>query len=291
MAFDADTAGQEAAKRGIDVALAEGLNVKVIRLPADAGKDADECLKKNPAIWFKAVDEAEEVMAWHFKTILGRINLKEPKQKQQASAQLLAEIVKIPYAVEQGEWLKKISEQLGIEPDILREELKRIKKVATSQAKTGQMAENKPLVAAPPGRLDLLWNSWWAICLKWPAVFDWYHQDLNSDLLAETQYLDLYELSQKSYNEKGKLVPDFLRNQLSEIEQNKLDLLMLLADKDYGELTDEAIKQEAGVILSEIKKERNKTLRNRLMQELTLAQSGGDKAKAEEIFKQIASLK
>ena len=45
MAFDADNAGQEAMKRGVDVALVEGLNIKIINLPPEGGKDADECLK------------------------------------------------------------------------------------------------------------------------------------------------------------------------------------------------------------------------------------------------------
>jgi DNA primase len=61
MAFDADSAGQNAGKRGAGVALEEGMNVKVIQIPSGFAKDADECLKKDKAVWFKAVAGATSV--------------------------------------------------------------------------------------------------------------------------------------------------------------------------------------------------------------------------------------
>src|SRR3989339_70222 len=41
MAFDGDSAGVAAAKRGVNIALGEGLNVKTIRIPEGKGKDPD----------------------------------------------------------------------------------------------------------------------------------------------------------------------------------------------------------------------------------------------------------
>lgn len=70
MAFDADSAGERAGKRGIQIAVEEGMKVKVIVIPAGAGKDADECLKKNPQVWFEAVQSAQDVMDWYFNITL-----------------------------------------------------------------------------------------------------------------------------------------------------------------------------------------------------------------------------
>src|SRR3989339_1072291 len=85
IAFDADAAGQNAAKRGIDVAMQEGMNIRVIQIPPGEGKDADECLQKNPEVWFKAVAEAVSVMDWYFKNILFGVNLHDPRKKQQTA--------------------------------------------------------------------------------------------------------------------------------------------------------------------------------------------------------------
>ena len=99
MAFDADAAGQAAAKRGIDIALQEGMSIKVIRIPEGAGKDADECLKKNPAVWFQSVKDASDIMDWYFERAFGGRNTDNPKEKQQIANELLPEIARIPYAV------------------------------------------------------------------------------------------------------------------------------------------------------------------------------------------------
>ena len=47
IAFDADAAGINAARRGIEIALAAGMNIRIIRIPDGAGKDPDECIKKD----------------------------------------------------------------------------------------------------------------------------------------------------------------------------------------------------------------------------------------------------
>ena len=121
IAFDADNAGQEAAKRSIGLAIEEGLNVKVINIPEGAGKDADECIKNNPQVWLRAVADAQSVMDWYFAKTLARYDRNDPKQKQAAAEILLTEILRIPYAVEKDDWIKKLSNELDIELSVLRE--------------------------------------------------------------------------------------------------------------------------------------------------------------------------
>ena len=57
MAFDKDEAGARASSKGIDMALAEGFEVKIAVSPS--GKDPVDAVLDNPESWLKAVSEAK----------------------------------------------------------------------------------------------------------------------------------------------------------------------------------------------------------------------------------------
>src|SRR3989338_4399265 len=119
-----DAAGLAAAKRGIDVALAEGMNIRVIQIPPGAGKDPDECVKKNPEVWQKAVKDASDIMAWYVSRAFAEKDVANPKQKQQIASELLPNIAMIPFAVERDHWLREVASRLSVDVSVLREDLK-----------------------------------------------------------------------------------------------------------------------------------------------------------------------
>ncbi len=145
IAFDADTAGQTAAKRGVDIARAEGMSVKVIRLPEGAGKDADECLKNNPDVWFKAVQDAEDIMVWYFHKAFAGKDIRQPRVQQEVADILLQEINRIPYGVERDYWLRELGGQLGVDASVLRDDIKRFRE----QTKSGKSNTEKSPSPAP----------------------------------------------------------------------------------------------------------------------------------------------
>ena len=59
LSFDLDQAGELAAKRGIENALREGMNIKVIQIPEGFGKDPDDCIRKDPEAWKKIILNAD----------------------------------------------------------------------------------------------------------------------------------------------------------------------------------------------------------------------------------------
>src|SRR3989338_6558560 len=123
IAFDADLAGQSAAKRGIDLALGQELNVKVIVL--QQGKDPDECIKNNPGDWLAAVKQAKSIMEYYFEQTLSRVNLHQVEGKKEAAKILLPIIAKIGNKIEQAHWLQKLAELLQVSESVLREKIGR----------------------------------------------------------------------------------------------------------------------------------------------------------------------
>ncbi|MCX6782121.1 MAG: DNA primase [Candidatus Magasanikbacteria bacterium] len=291
MAFDADSAGQNAAKRGIDVALLAGLNIKVIKIPDGAGKDADECLKKNSNVWFRSVDEATGIMEWYFANILKGANLSDPKTKQKAAQALLSEVAKIPYAVEREAWVKKMSELLGADTAILLEELRKIKREtrepASANVQTAQSEKETILVGGQ--RIDLLRQKVCALIISRPAIFSALHAYIKPEYFVNTAYSPLYEMLEKQYNDNIRpSLGDFKLNNAA--GENLADLLYMQSQKDYAELSDEDSEKEAVLILSEIDKMYKKSRRDELARELKTVQDLGDSARENELLKQIMDL-
>lgn len=121
MAFDMDDAGMKAAKRGIDICLEQGMNIKIIQIPDGCGKDADECIQKDKKVWFDAVTNAKDVMNWYFDINLNNLDLASPKAKQEAGEKILIEISRLPYAIERDHWLKKLSSLISVDMSTLKE--------------------------------------------------------------------------------------------------------------------------------------------------------------------------
>ena len=111
----------------LELALEEGMDVKAIKISEGNGKDPDECIKKNKQIWFDAVTNAQGIMDWYFNKALNNKNLSDPKQKQFVADELLKEIMRIPFAVEQDHWLRELGSKINVDVAVLRENMKQIK--------------------------------------------------------------------------------------------------------------------------------------------------------------------
>lgn len=144
MAFDADSAGQNAAERSIQLALAEGLIVKIIQIPTGAGKDADECIKKDVAVWRAAVAAAKPFMEHLCDKLVPEDQrtaiLKDPRSKHNLSQKIAGFIALLPSAIERDHWIQKISLTLQVAPDILAEVVRRVR---TQQPAAAEPAEEK----------------------------------------------------------------------------------------------------------------------------------------------------
>jgi DNA primase len=289
IAFDADAAGQNAAKRGIDTALAAGMNIKVIRIPEGAGKDADECLKKNPKVWFDAVANSQEIMKWYFDNILGGINLSDFRAKQRATDQLLTEIAKIPFKVESDAWMRKLSDIVGGDPSILSEAMKKIQKNTTQPRGVGESSTVVTPNLVQPGKLEMLRENFFALAVRAPNIFSALHASIKPEFFVGTQYQPLYDFAEKQYNSSTAL--DFKEfNSIDDKNPDLVGLLHMKSDKDYTDWNKEQSLAEAELILNEIIKLFGKDKREILKQELRAAQEAGDAARENQILQQIMSL-
>ncbi|MDD4271909.1 MAG: DNA primase [Patescibacteria group bacterium] len=275
LSFDMDKAGDLAAERGIAQAMQAEMNIKVIELPE--GKDPDECIKNNPDGWRQAVKNAKPMTQYYFDKTFLKLNLKDYEGQNQAEKILLPLIAKFGSRTEQDFWLKKLSQAVDANENSLREKLKEIIKKqsqANAQAKplTGAMKE---LSRLKPSREQMLSELLLAFIIRFPAHLEYAINHIGpDDLVGESNQL-LYRNLIIYYNklidlwtrEGGNFelainylgLKEWLSNPDNFIQDGKvkadsqpdnykclslLDRLVLLADKDFYDYSEEQVKAE-----------------------------------------------
>lgn len=124
MAFDKDEAGFQASQRGVDLALREGFELKIISIPA--GKDPADTIKKDKKIWEEAVAKAKHIIEFYLEALSESIEDKRILQKN-IENMVLPYVTIIKSEIEKAHWVKEIAKILNIKEEPVWEELKKIK--------------------------------------------------------------------------------------------------------------------------------------------------------------------
>jgi len=125
--YDGDEAGIKASFRGIDMILEEGMNVKVVMLPE--GEDPDSYAQSHSSSEFLEYIKTSEKDFISFKT---EILLENARHDPIKRAQLITDIVKsvsvIPDGIMRSVFLKESSLLLGVEEQVLYNEVNKIRR-------------------------------------------------------------------------------------------------------------------------------------------------------------------
>lgn len=116
--YDSDPAGIKASLRGIDLLLAEGLNIKVLLLPD--GDDPDSFAQSHSASEVEAYLEANEVDFIRFKTdVLLRDAASDPLKRSEVVSGILLSIAHIPEEIKRNVYIQECSMRFGIDERLL----------------------------------------------------------------------------------------------------------------------------------------------------------------------------
>jgi len=288
MAFDADEAGVKAAKRGIDIAVEQGMRVRVIEIPDGAGKDPDECLKKNPEVWFQAVEKASPMMDWYFSRTFAGKNLSDPQVKQQIVDILLPEITRIPYAVERDHWLQQLASRIGVDTNILREDIKRVEKKTSPPPMASAQAPTQPsssTIKKAVSREEQLFERYlMAVLVSGEGESLLHVQDHRFPQFQTFALFPLYEKLKVQYTSVRSLQTDSFREFFEkQDEENPLDILIMKAHLELDDLEAKDMKKEAEETLFGL----HETLRQARLKSLELALRQAEAEKNQESMQDI----
>lgn len=125
LALDADLAGEEATLRGEAILAYSNAEANVILLPP--GKDPDEVIREDPALWQKLVEQAMPILDFAFQSVISKVDINKAKDKSLAVQKLLPSIYEIKDPVQQSHYLKKLARELKIEESAIRAALRESK--------------------------------------------------------------------------------------------------------------------------------------------------------------------
>jgi DNA primase len=135
LAFDADAAGQEAALRGMQLAQATGMDVRVVQLPD--GRDPADVAISDPDAFRAALETSVGVLSFR----IGRI-LTAPGSRDQRYRQVAAVLRETPQSVERAEQVRLVVDRLALTDDL-----------AAALSRSGARSANPaPSAAAPAAR-------------------------------------------------------------------------------------------------------------------------------------------
>ncbi|MDD4776668.1 MAG: DNA primase [Fermentimonas sp.] len=125
--YDGDTAGINAALRGIDLLLEEGMNVKVVLLPE--GEDPDSFAKKQNAESFQKYISENETDFIRFKTeLLIKEVGDDPVKKAGMISNIVNSISLIPNTITRSVYIQECSQLLNMQERVLIAEINKIRR-------------------------------------------------------------------------------------------------------------------------------------------------------------------
>lgn len=282
VAFDADAAGANAAKKSIIAALRNGFFVKVIVIPEGAGKDPDDCVRKSPDLWKKAIAEAIDIMDFLLSSARKRHDLKSAEGKKAAAEEILPVIAQVSDSIAQAHYTKVLSEAVMLPEDVLRNKLREAESKGQNRQVPSGKREPGAVVHEPLSRQRMLSERLLAIYLVHKATRKEIESNLKPEYLGDADLKDLYAWALLEYNRADNTSPAPRENRAPELAQ----ILPLKLDVEPTA----NVQEETAVMLNNLASLHRQAERERLEAEMREAEKLGDIARIEEISKNFKEL-
>lgn len=273
LCFDKDLAGDFAARRGIEIADAEGLNIKVVKIPS--GKDPAELCSKTSSLWESAVAATLPIYDYYLESTSNRFDLKSAEGKKRIASELIPIWQRITDPITKEHYLQKLAALLNMEEMILRQQINRKAVTPTFQVVLDNKQKDLPL--SLKSRRELLEEYLLAMLLKMPEdliyVPNFPETIFLSENLKSVYVLLVLYLDSISFKARSFTIAEFIKDIPAELLPT-VDWLYL--SEIDAKLTDSKNWQaEVDRVVSELKRELVKASLHMLSAQIKSAQAFG----------------
>lgn len=272
-AFDMDIAGDSATTRGIDLAQAQGFDIKVAVMPE--GKDPADVATDNQKKWKELVDNAKSILEFYFEKAFSRFNKEEIEGKKKISSMLLPVIARIQNKIEQSHWIKELALRLEVSEDKVEEELNKYTALDTKAEEPKEQELKKE--EEPKTRQQLIEERIITLLLAFP-------ESLGQLVDKEIQFFskEAQEILKEFKKDEKNFSTSYSTFDLTDEEKQLLDGLALRgeAEKTIGEID---CAEELAVCLKELSQMIKKAQMLSLAQEIKKAEKAKDSEKLQKL--------
>jgi DNA primase len=297
LCLDSDEAGKRAKKRSIEMLLENDINIKIIWLSENA-KDPDELIQKDVLLWQDAVSKSSDWMENLFLEEVGDVAVNDLDQKRKIAQNILPWIAKIFDPLVRDHYLKKLSDVISIDEQVLRDSLVKYgddykkkmllkKKNASKDEQNGQIVEKQD----KQGRLE---ERFLAFLLSDIRLLNLEIEKKEEKGLLSDR-LDFYKKIILFYNEredfKKEQFIEFLKREGSGSLVSLFNSLEIYAEEEFVEMTEKEKEIEFVKIQNDLHQNHLFQKRQVLNQKLRQAEQQKDSELANKILLEISSLK
>jgi len=143
MIYDSDSAGQRAMKRGINIALREGMDVKLLELPE--GEDPDSFIRQFGKDSFKELkqEESEDFLTYQVNKVKDEGRWEDPTEKKKVISEILESIAHMPDPVSRETFVQHLNSKAKVGDRALFEELGKIRKRLKDERQKAKQREKR----------------------------------------------------------------------------------------------------------------------------------------------------
>ncbi len=226
MLYDADAAGIQATLRSLDLFLEQGVKVKVISLAK--GYDPDTFLQnKGKETFSKLLSRALPLIEWRFQLARSKFDIKKIEGKIAIAEDLLPTIAKEKNLIRQREEIKRLSQELSLEEEILWIELKKIRS-GRPFSKEALKVSSRPsnlLLKAEAALVQLL--------LKDESLVPLVQEKLGPNDFVHPEYRRIAQAIFDLSTKEESLSPARIMDQLKEPGLSQMVTTLLMEKKEY----------------------------------------------------------
>jgi DNA primase len=141
--FDGDDAGQEAASKAAEIMVQSGLEVRIAKLPE--GLDPDDYIRKYGGEHFRLsiLKNAMPITAFRLERLRKGKDLSDSIARNRYVEQALEQIAILPSAIERDHYITLLVEEFNIPPEVLRQEVQKLRRKIQQKEKSRDMTANK----------------------------------------------------------------------------------------------------------------------------------------------------
>lgn len=198
LSFDADNAGLNATERAIPIASKVNVSLSIVTIPS--GKDPDELVRQDPALWRQVIEQPQYALDWLIARYQKLLDLTTAQGKRQFSDVVLSVVRGLHDKVEQEHYIAEIGTVLGMSREVIGEKFKESASGNNANVITPRKSVSSSVPLAPKATRDYLKLQNHLLCL---ALMQARFRALVSDMPEEVF----------AGNEPGSTLVAFLRQQ------------------------------------------------------------------------------